>query len=98
MTAPRTRATAVRRQCLAVCPPGVEQVCAAEIAALGVRVRRTLWGGVEFSATDRQLYAANLWSRTANRIVVRVARFTATTFAELERGATEVAWDQWIAP
>ena len=85
-----------RHLCLAVCAPGVEELCAAELAPLDVRVRRTLRGGVEFSATDRQLYAANLWSRTANRIVVRVARYSAGTFAELQRGADEVPWDAWI--
>ncbi len=85
-----------RHLCLAVCAPGIEEICAAELAPLGLRVRRTFRGGVEFSATDRQLYAANLWSRTATRVVVRVARFTARTFEELERHAGEVSWDAWV--
>ncbi|MHB8464176.1 MAG: THUMP domain-containing class I SAM-dependent RNA methyltransferase [Acidimicrobiales bacterium] len=87
---------APRHLCLAVCAPGVESLTEAELALLDVRVRRTLRGGVEFSATDRQLYAANLWLRTANRIIVRVARYEAATFDALERGAGEVAWDAWI--
>jgi putative N6-adenine-specific DNA methylase len=82
---------------LAVCAPGIEELCRSELAALNVSVRRTLRGGVEFSATDRQLYAANLWCRTANRIVVRVARFTATTFADLQQHTKEVDWSGWLA-
>jgi putative N6-adenine-specific DNA methylase len=81
-----------------VSAPGLEAWCAAELSELGVRIRRTLHGGVEFSATARQLYAANLWSRTASRIVVRVAAFTATDFGALTRQAADVPWEQWIPP
>jgi putative N6-adenine-specific DNA methylase len=86
-----------RHLCLAVCAPGVESLTATELTALGVRVRRTLRGGVEFSATERQLYAANLWLRTANRIVVRAGLgFTARTFDELESHLEALPWDLWI--
>jgi putative N6-adenine-specific DNA methylase len=87
-----------RHLCLAVCAPGVELLTAAELAPLGVRIRRTLRGGVEFSATERQLYAANLWLRTANRVVVRAGlAFTARTFDELEAHLGTLPWDLWIA-
>jgi putative N6-adenine-specific DNA methylase len=88
----------MRHRCLAVTPPGVEEVTAAELTALGIGIRRAFRGGVEFSATDRQLYAANLWLRTATRVVVRVARFNAATFAEFEAALAAVAWDRWTAP
>lgn len=83
-------------RCLAVCLPGLEEICAGELRGLGVRIRRTFAGGVEFGATDRQLYAANLWLRTATRIVVRVAAFRAATFEELDRGLAEVDWAPWV--
>src|SRR5579864_1080491 len=83
-------------RCLAVTPPGVEELTAEELAALGVPIRRSFRGGVEFRATDRQLYAANLWLRTATRVVVRVARFTAASFDELERELRAVAWDRFM--
>jgi putative N6-adenine-specific DNA methylase len=38
------------------------------------------------------MYAANLWLRTPGRIVVRLARFHASTFHELERRAKRVPW------
>ncbi|HZQ57847.1 MAG TPA: hypothetical protein VFA84_07425 [Acidimicrobiales bacterium] len=81
---------------LAVTPPGVEELTAAELRALGVRVRRAFRGGVEFSASDRELYAANLWCRTATRIVVRVARFEAATFGDLERELSGVDWARFV--
>ncbi|MFP5376154.1 MAG: class I SAM-dependent RNA methyltransferase, partial [Acidimicrobiia bacterium] len=46
-------------------------------------------------ATARQLYAACLRSAVASRVVVRVARFPARTFADLERRAAAVDWAPW---
>src|SRR5579864_5730674 len=85
-------------RCLAVTPPGVEELTAEELAALGVPIRRSFRGGVEFKANDRQLYAANLWLRTATRVVVRVARFAATAFDQLERELAGVEWGRWMPP
>jgi putative N6-adenine-specific DNA methylase len=52
---------------------------------------------VAFTATTRQLYAANLQLRTAGRIVVRLAEFPARAFYELERKARRVPWDTVLA-
>jgi putative N6-adenine-specific DNA methylase len=41
---------------------------------------------------------ANLWLRTASRIIVRVARFKATAFFELEQRAKKIPWRDYIAP
>jgi putative N6-adenine-specific DNA methylase len=84
--------------CLAVCAPGIEEHLAAELRALGVRRVHPVRGGVEASMRVRQLYAANLWCRTATRILVRVTTFGARTFAELERHAAVVDWERWIPP
>ncbi len=81
----------------AVCPPGVEQLGAAELRRLGVRAVKAERGGVSFRCTTRQLYAANLWSRLATRVVVRAAAFEATTFAGLETAVrNEVDLDPWL--
>jgi len=80
----------------AVCPPGLEALCATEVRALGVRAVKPERGGVSFRATTRQLYAANLWLRTATRVLVRVAEFEATTFAALEQAARAVSLDPWL--
>jgi putative N6-adenine-specific DNA methylase len=79
-----------------VCPPGLEALLAAELQALGTRAVKPERGGVSFRATTRQLYAANLWSRVATRVLVRVAEFEATTFAELERHARALDLEPWL--
>ena len=40
---------------------------------------------------------ANLWSRTANRIVMRVDEFHASSFHELERRAKKIEWGKFLA-
>lgn len=81
----------------AVCPPGLEALCAAEIRGLGARAVKAERGGVSFRCTTRQLYATNLWSRLATRVVVRVAQFEATTFGGLESAVrNEVDLDRWL--
>jgi putative N6-adenine-specific DNA methylase len=84
--------------CYAVCAPGLEELTAAELSALGIRTGRADRGGVAFRATNRQLYAANLWLRTATRVLVRLASFGASSFAALEHRADEIAWPTWLGP
>jgi putative N6-adenine-specific DNA methylase len=39
---------------------------------------------------------ANLWLRTASRVLVRVAQFKATAFYELEKRAKKIPWEQFL--
>jgi putative N6-adenine-specific DNA methylase len=77
--------------------PGLETLCAAELTALRIRGSATD-GGVAFSGSIEHVARANLWLRTASRVVVRVAEFKATAFFELELHAKKIPWDQWVAP
>lgn len=83
--APRRLADAV-----AVCPTGLEPACAAELDVLGLRPGRTGAGIVPFRGSPRAVYEANLWLRTATRVVIRVARFRATDLVHLERRVREL--------
>jgi putative N6-adenine-specific DNA methylase len=82
--------------CFATTTPGVESLLAGELTGLGIAPGVTEPGGVEFAATRGQLADALLWLRTANRVVVRIAKFHARSFAELERHAARVAWGDII--
>ena len=82
---------------LVVCPPGLETVVADELASLGVRRTSASKGGVTCRLTTRQLYAANLFLRCATRVLVRVARFEASSFADLEGAAASLDWAPWLA-
>ena len=82
----------------AVTAPGLEPVAAGELRALGVEDAVAEPGGVGFRGDATRLYAANLHLRTASRVVVRVAEFSARTFFELERHARKVPWEAYLSP
>ena len=77
----------------AVTAPGLEPILAAELVELGVKQPSVIDGGVEFIASQKSLYEANLHLRTASRVLIRLAAdFRAVSFAELERNARKVPW------
>jgi putative N6-adenine-specific DNA methylase len=86
----------MRHQCFAVCAPGLERFVSEELVGLGIRRAHLQTGGVTFDATTRELYAANVWCRTATRVLVRVARFRARDFTQLQNGVASVDWDDWL--
>lgn len=88
-----------RLSMFAVAAPGVEPVLARELAALpGVRELRAVAGGVEFSGDRDLLYRANLWLRTATRILVRIGTVEAREFAKLRRRAGTLPWERFLDP
>ena len=82
--------------CFAITVPGLEDLTAAELGALGASVGALEPGGVSFEAAPGIVYAANLRLRTASRIIVRVAQFHAASFAELEQHARRIPWHRWL--
>ena len=84
-------------ECFAVAAPGIESITAGELRALGAGELVPESGGITFQATATLLQDANLRLRTASRVLVRVARFRARTFFELERHATKLEWDRWLS-
>ena len=77
--------------------PGIESLLARELKALKLIVTAEVAGGVSFSGGIDHLQRVNLWSRLANRVLVRVAAFHASSFHELERRAKRVEWDRFIS-
>ena len=81
---------------LIVCPPGLENILEEEIRNLGIRHSQIQKGGVSGRLTMREIYAGNIFLRTATRILVRIARFEARTFSELENQIEQINWRQWV--
>ncbi|PYP54066.1 MAG: class I SAM-dependent RNA methyltransferase [Gemmatimonadetes bacterium] len=87
--------TSARFELFASTAPGLESMAAGELKALGVRGRQEI-GGVAFSGGLDRIYNANLWLRTASRIVARLGRFHASTFYELERRSKKLPWVDFL--
>lgn len=79
----------------AITAPGLEPIVARELAALGEEPTVDE-GGVSWEGDATSMMRANLWLRAATRVIVRVARFRATAFHELERSAKRVPWEQFV--
>jgi putative N6-adenine-specific DNA methylase len=83
-------------QFYAIASPGLEQVCADELAAIGTAPVGIGRGGVEFAGRLADLYRANLQLRTASRVVVRFGRFRCRSFPDLYRQAIRLPWGRFV--
>lgn len=83
-------------QLIATAPMGLEAVVAREIKDLGYTDVMVENGRVTFSGDELAICRTNLWLRTADRILIKMGEFKATTFDELFEGTKALPWDQWI--
>ncbi|TFG60053.1 MAG: RNA methyltransferase [Deltaproteobacteria bacterium] len=82
------------RRFFATTSRGLEDVLAEEIRALGGRETRTAAGGVSFTGEPALGYRANLWLRTANRVLLHLSDFHAPTPAALYEGVAAIPWPE----
>ena len=82
----------------APCPRGLEAVLAAELQALGAASIHPTDGGVSFTGDMALCYRANLWLRSANRVVLLLSEFPAPTPAALYEGTREIPWPDLFPP
>ncbi|HME73674.1 MAG TPA: SAM-dependent methyltransferase [Myxococcota bacterium] len=81
----------------AAAAPGVEPVLLREVESLpGMSDMRAVEGGVEFSGTLEAGMRANLWLRTASRVLLRVGRVEARDFARLRRRVSTLPWRELV--
>lgn len=83
-------------QLFAVTAPGLEAVCAAELHQLGMAGVAVVPGGVEFTGGLADIYRANLWLRTASRVVIRLGTFRSRDFPDLYKKALRLPWGRFI--
>lgn len=81
---------------IAPCHFGLEAVLKKEIRDLGYEIVEVSDGRVTFKGDITALARANIFIRTAERIMVKVGSFTATTFDELFEGTKALPWEEYI--
>jgi len=59
------------------CPKGIEPLLLAELSALGVNEHRQTTAGVAVYDDLKTAYRICLWSRLANRVLLRLSTFNA---------------------
>lgn len=80
----------------APCGFALEAVVTREIKSLGFEVNKVEDGRVYFLSDEYGIAMANLWLRTADRILLKIGEFYATSFEELFENTKSLPWDEWI--
>ena len=80
----------------APCHFGLEAVLKREILDLGYEILQVEDGRVTFSGDAEAVAYANLFLRTADRILLKVGRFEARTFEELFERTKDLPWERYI--
>lgn len=83
-------------QLIATTPMGLEAVVAREMKELGYADVQVENGRVTFWGDASAICRANLWLRTADRILVKMGEFPATTFEDLFEQTKALPWPDWI--
>jgi len=75
---------------------GLEKVVKNEVMALGFENIKVSEGKVEFEATLEDIPRANLWLRSADRVLLKIGEFEASTFDELFEKTKALPWENII--
>ena len=78
------------------CHFGMEAVTKREIYDLGYEITRVEDGRITFEGDAEAICRANVFLRTAERVLLLVGRFKATTFEELFQGIKALPWEEYI--
>jgi 23S rRNA (guanine2445-N2)-methyltransferase / 23S rRNA (guanine2069-N7)-methyltransferase len=85
------------RNFFATAPKGIEPLLADELRALGAFEVAEGRSGVSFSGPLEIAYRACLWSRLANRVLLPLATFPATSPEELYAGVRSLRWSEHLS-
>lgn len=82
---------------IATAPMGLEAVVAREVRELGYQEVQAENGRVLIKADLAAVPRLNLWLRTADRVLVKMGEFKATSFENLFEGTKRINWGDWLA-
>ena len=85
-----------RYDLIAPCHFGLESVLKREITELGYEVTQVEDGRVTFLGDAEAVCRANIFLRTAERILIKAGNFHAETFEELFQGTKSIPWEAFI--
>jgi 23S rRNA (guanine2445-N2)-methyltransferase / 23S rRNA (guanine2069-N7)-methyltransferase len=80
----------------ATCPRNTEGLLAEELRALGAADARDTRGGATFTGPLALALRACLWSRTASRVLLRLASFPIATIDDLYEAVTGMPWEDHL--
>lgn len=85
-----------RYEYIAVCHFGMEAPLKREIQDLGLQITSSQDGRICFAGGADALPRTNIFLRTAERILLKVGEFDATTYEELFTGTRAIPWEEYL--
>lgn len=85
-----------RLELIAPCHFGLEAVLKREILDLGYEIIRVEDGRILFEGDAEAVCRANIYLRTAERILIKAGEFHAETFEDLFQGTKAIPWEHYI--
>ena len=81
---------------VALCAIGAEKILGNEIKHLGYKLLSNAPGRVSFEGDDGALFRANLCLRTADRVYLQLAAYSALDFDDLYNGVYSINWQDLL--
>ncbi|GAA0705063.1 class I SAM-dependent RNA methyltransferase [Paraclostridium ghonii] len=75
---------------------GIEKTLKNEISNLGYEIIKTEDGRVTYKTDEKGIAMSNIWLRTAERVLLKVAEFEAKTFNDLFESTKAINWAKYI--
>ncbi len=86
-----------RIELIAPCHFGLESVLKKkEIIDLGYEIVQVEDGRITFAGDEEAIARANMFIRTAERIMIKCGSFQAVTFDELFEGTKNIPWERYL--
>ena len=85
-----------RIELIAPCHFGLESVLKKEILDLGYEIVQVEDGRITFAGEEDAVARANMFIRTAERIMIKCGSFKAVTFDELFEGTKSIPWERYL--
>ena len=75
---------------------GMEALVKKEINELGYEITEVKNGRITFKGDLKAAVEANLWLRTAERVLIKMGEFKAENFDQLYEGVKNLNWSDWL--
>ena len=75
---------------------GLEAVVKREIQALGYKILKSEDAKITYMGDERAIVRSNLWLRSADRVLLKMAEFNAETFEDLFQQTKAIPWEELI--
>lgn len=85
-----------RFELIVPCHFGMESVLKREIVGLGYEITEVADGRVTFLGDGEAVCRANIFLRTAERVLIKIGSFHAEDFEELFQGTKKLPWEEYI--